>query len=86
MLTEHIDELQRMSQILIQYETFDRDQFQRLLAGEAPEEVFKDAERAASTGGHAEEAPARSPPPARARPAAARNTLQSKPPDAPQPS
>ena len=43
-LTEHIDELQQMSQILIQYETFDRDQFERLLTGESPDEVFKDVE------------------------------------------
>jgi cell division protease FtsH len=41
-LTSHIDELQSMSKILIQYETFDSDQFQRLLAGESPEEVFAD--------------------------------------------
>ena len=34
-LTSHIDELQSMSKILIQYETFDSDQFQRLLSGEA---------------------------------------------------
>jgi hypothetical protein len=40
----NIDELQRMSKILIQYETFDSSQFQRLLAGEAPEDVFKDQE------------------------------------------
>ncbi len=44
-LTEHIDELQQMSQMLIQYETFDREQFERLLTGEAPEEVFKDVEK-----------------------------------------
>ena len=31
-----IDELNRMSKILIQYETFDASQFQRLLAGEDP--------------------------------------------------
>src|ERR671934_604072 len=41
-LTSHIDELQSMSKILIQYETFDSDQFERLLAGESPEEVFAD--------------------------------------------
>jgi cell division protease FtsH len=44
-LTERIDELQNMSKVLIEYETFDASQFQRLLAGEAVEEVFKDAER-----------------------------------------
>jgi cell division protease FtsH len=43
-LTSHIDELQSMSKVLIQYETFDADQFQRLLSGEAPEEVFADQE------------------------------------------
>jgi cell division protease FtsH len=41
-LTSHISELQSMSKILIQYETFDSDQFQRLLSGESPEEVFAD--------------------------------------------
>ena len=40
----NIDELNRMSKILMQYETFDASQFQRLLAGEAPEEIFKDKE------------------------------------------
>jgi cell division protease FtsH len=39
-----IDELNRMSKILIQYETFDASQFQRLLAGEDPEVVFVDHE------------------------------------------
>jgi cell division protease FtsH len=43
-LTSHIDELQSMSKVLIQYETFDAGQFQRLLSGEAPEEVFADQE------------------------------------------
>jgi cell division protease FtsH len=44
-LTEHIDELQNMSKVLIEYETFDAGQFQRLLAGEPVEEVFKDSDR-----------------------------------------
>ena len=43
-LTSHIEELQSMSKVLIQFETFDADQFQRLLSGEAPEEVFADQE------------------------------------------
>ncbi len=43
-LTSHIDELQSMSKILIQYETFDSDQFQRLISGEAPDDVFADQE------------------------------------------
>ena len=34
-LREHMDELHRISQILIERETIDKDQFERLLAGEA---------------------------------------------------
>jgi cell division protease FtsH len=39
-LTEHIDDLHRISQVLIEHETIDRDQFERLLAGDPPEAVF----------------------------------------------
>ena len=39
-LKEHIDELHRISLILIERETIDKDQFERLLAGEAEESVF----------------------------------------------
>lgn len=45
-LTEHVDDLRRLADILIEYETIDRDQFQRLLGGEEPAEVFKDIEKA----------------------------------------
>ena len=45
-LKEHSDELHRISLILIERETIDKDQFERLLAGEAPEEIFKDEEPA----------------------------------------
>ncbi|MDQ5821566.1 MAG: ATP-dependent zinc metalloprotease FtsH [Actinomycetota bacterium] len=41
-LREHIDELHRISMILIERETIDKDQFLRLLAGEAEEDVFTD--------------------------------------------
>ncbi|MDX6535216.1 MAG: cell division protease FtsH [Gaiellales bacterium] len=44
-LSEHMDELQRLSKILIEYETIDRGQFQDLLTGTAAEEVFKDHEK-----------------------------------------
>ncbi|HLK42987.1 MAG TPA: ATP-dependent metallopeptidase FtsH/Yme1/Tma family protein, partial [Thermoleophilia bacterium] len=44
-LTEHIDDLRRLSDILIEFETIDREQFQRLLGGEDPSEVFKDLEK-----------------------------------------
>jgi cell division protease FtsH len=39
-LLEHIDDLHRISQILIERETIDKDQFERLLAGETEDQVF----------------------------------------------
>jgi cell division protease FtsH len=39
-LREHTDELHKLSAILIERETIDKDQFERLLAGEAEESVF----------------------------------------------
>jgi cell division protease FtsH len=39
-LEEHIEELHKLSAILIERETIDKDQFQRLLAGETEEAVF----------------------------------------------
>jgi cell division protease FtsH len=41
-LKEHSDHLHRISAILIERETIDKDQFERLLAGEAEESVFVD--------------------------------------------
>jgi len=43
-LREHMDDLHKLSAILIERETIDKDQFERLLAGEAPESVFPDEE------------------------------------------
>jgi cell division protease FtsH len=43
-LTEHMDELNAISQILIERETIDKDQFERLLAGEPEESVFAEPE------------------------------------------
>ena len=40
-LREHMDDLHRISQILIERETIDKDQFVRLLAGESDDEVFE---------------------------------------------
>jgi cell division protease FtsH len=37
-----MDELHRLSAILIERETIDKDQFERLLAGESEESVFPD--------------------------------------------
>ena len=42
MLKKHIDELHRISLILIERETIDKEQFERLLAGESEEQVFPD--------------------------------------------
>jgi cell division protease FtsH len=39
-LREHIDELHKLSAILIERETIDKDQFERLLAGEDEASVF----------------------------------------------
>jgi len=41
-LTEHIDHLHRISAVLIEHETIDADQFERLLAGESEQAVFPD--------------------------------------------
>jgi cell division protease FtsH len=43
-LSEHMDELHQISELLIERETIDKDQFERLLAGEAPESVFVEDE------------------------------------------
>ena len=45
-LREHMDELHKISQILIERETIDSDQFERLLAGEDEDAVFPDEEPA----------------------------------------
>jgi cell division protease FtsH len=42
-LKVHLDELHRLSLILIERETIDKDQFERLLAGETEEQVFEPA-------------------------------------------
>jgi cell division protease FtsH len=41
-LRDHMDDLQQISKLLIERETIDKDQFERLLAGEAAETVFPD--------------------------------------------
>jgi hypothetical protein len=82
-LSEHMDDMQRLSKILIEYETIDRDQFQALLAGTAAEEVFKDHEKHAAP--VAEEQPVKQPSKPRTIGLPLPGTLhQSKPPDAPQ--
>jgi len=41
-LREHIEELHKLSAILIERETIDKDQFERLRAGEQEEDIFVD--------------------------------------------
>src|SRR5689334_3447499 len=41
-LKQHVDDLNRLSAILIERETIDKDQFERLLAGETEAQVFPD--------------------------------------------
>ncbi len=41
-LEQHIDKLHQLSMILIERETIDKEQFERLLAGDAEEDVFVD--------------------------------------------
>jgi cell division protease FtsH len=47
-LREHMEELHRISQILIERETIDRDQFERLTAGEDESTVFPEEKPAAA--------------------------------------
>ena len=43
-LRDHMDELHQLSAILIERETIDKDQFERLLAGEPADDVFREEE------------------------------------------
>ena len=63
-LREHMDDLHRISQILIERETIDKDQFARLLAGETEDQVF--AAEDATAAGRAAAVRARAPPAAEA--------------------
>ena len=54
-LREHMDELHRISMILIERETIDKEQFERLLSGESEESVFADEAPAAPAPSPADE-------------------------------
>jgi cell division protease FtsH len=62
-LEEHMDELHRISAILIERETIDKDQFERLLAGELEDEVFVEEGAPAPTETPTEEERKRAPRP-----------------------
>jgi cell division protease FtsH len=53
-LRAHMDELHRLSAILIERETIDKDQYERLLAGESEESVFPAEETVPATDGEPE--------------------------------
>ena len=54
-LKTHIDELHKLSGLLIERETIDKDQFERLLAGEDPATVFPDEPKPEESEAPAEE-------------------------------
>jgi len=63
-LREHMDELHQLSAILIERETIDKDQFERLLAGESEDSVFPEEVQPTPTQKHdAEEERKRQPKP-----------------------
>ncbi|HXV96739.1 MAG TPA: ATP-dependent zinc metalloprotease FtsH [Gaiellaceae bacterium] len=62
-LAEHMEALHTLSELLIERETIDKDQFERLLAGESPETVFPEDEQAAPAEGEAEKKPRAEPKP-----------------------
>jgi cell division protease FtsH len=66
-LKEHNEELHRISMILIERETIDKDQFERLLAGESEQAVFPDESPAPSATPEPEDDKKRKPEP-KARP------------------
>jgi cell division protease FtsH len=61
-LKAHMDDLNKLSAILIERETIDKDQFERLLAGESEDQIFPDEVPAAPTEKPSEE-PKRRPQP-----------------------
>ncbi len=50
-LREHKDDLQRLADLLVERETIDKEQFERLLAGESAQAVFADSTPPAQPGG-----------------------------------
>jgi cell division protease FtsH len=81
-LREHMDELHRLSAILIERETIDKEQFERLLVGEAEESVFPEEEPSAPPAEEPErERPIPKPTPRPAFPGA--STMQPPPEGAP---
>jgi cell division protease FtsH len=79
-LRDHIDDLHKISLILIERETIDRDQFERLLQGEDEASVFPDAEEEAVSQPAPQGEPRRDPKP-RPRPFPLPGATMQPPPD-----
>ncbi len=62
-LAEHMEQLHQLSELLIERETIDKDQFERLLAGESADTVFPEAEKEAPAEGEPEKKPRAEPKP-----------------------
>jgi cell division protease FtsH len=62
-LAEHMEQLHQLSELLIERETIDKDQFERLLAGESADTVFPEAETEAPAEGEPEKKPRAEPKP-----------------------
>ncbi len=81
-LREHMDELHRVSAVLIERETIDKEQFERLLAGESEDTIFIEPEPPAAPSG-GEERKRLSPPKPAPRPFPLPGTLAAPPPPEP---
>ena len=81
-LREHMDELHNASRVLIERETIDKDQFERLLAGEPEDTIFSEPEPPTAPTGD-EERKRLSPPKPTPRPFPLPGTLVSPPPPEP---
>jgi len=55
-LREHKDDLQHLADLLVERETIDKEQFERLLAGDSEQDVFADSTPPAKTGDEGEKA------------------------------
>jgi cell division protease FtsH len=80
-LRDHMEQLHRISQILIERETIDRDQFERLLAGEDEGTVFPAAEEPETTDAPAPQEEPKREPKARPRPFPLPGATMQPPPD-----
>jgi len=77
-LREHDTDLRRMADLLVERETIDKEQFERLLAGEPEKDVFADSTPPASAGSEGKKA--RKPRPTKTKPYPVPGALSKPPP------